>query len=70
MPELRPLIALGALALAACAQQPATRGPIGFPPSSLTASTDTIVRGAQVAQQGGDDEESLEDKARRIFAKS
>ncbi len=68
MPEPRTLLALGALALAACAQQPAARGPIGFPPSSLTASTDVVVRGAQVAQQGSEDEESLEDKARRILA--
>jgi tetratricopeptide (TPR) repeat protein len=68
MPELKPLIALGALALAACAQQPLTRGPIGFPPSSLTASTDNLVLGAQLAQQADDDDESLEDKARRIFS--
>src|SRR5512134_2735583 len=67
MPELKPLIALSALALVACAQQPATRGPIGFPLSSLTASTDDAVVRAQLAQSG-DDEESLEDKARRIFA--
>ena len=68
MPELKLLLALGALALAACAQQPVTRGPIGFPPSSLTASTDYLVLGAQVAQQSDDDEETLEDKARRIFS--
>jgi tetratricopeptide (TPR) repeat protein len=67
MPDFKPLVALAALALAACAQQPVTRGPIGFPPSSLTASADYLVPGAQVAQQGGD-EETLEDKARRIFA--
>jgi tetratricopeptide (TPR) repeat protein len=67
MPDLKPLVALGALALVACAQQPANRGPIGFPLSSLTASTDNAMLGAQLAQQG-DDEESLEDKARRIFA--
>jgi tetratricopeptide (TPR) repeat protein len=67
MHEPKLLIALAALALAACAQQPATRGPIGFPPGSLTASSDNSVLGAQLAQQSGDDEESLEDKARRIF---
>jgi tetratricopeptide (TPR) repeat protein len=67
MHEPKLLIALAALALAACAQQPATRGPIGFPPGSLTASSDNSVLGAQLAQQGGDDEESLEEKARRIF---
>jgi tetratricopeptide (TPR) repeat protein len=67
MHELKLLIALGACALAACAQQPVTRGPIGFPPSSLTASADTVY-GAQLAQQADEDEESLEDKARRIFA--
>jgi tetratricopeptide (TPR) repeat protein len=68
MPELKPLVAFGALALAACAQQPLHRGPIGFPPSSLTASTDDAMFGAQFAQQGADEQESLEEKARRIFA--
>jgi tetratricopeptide (TPR) repeat protein len=68
MPDVKPLVAVAALALGACAQQPMNRGPIGFPPSSLTASMNDAVIGAQFAQQGGDDQESLEEKARRIFA--
>jgi tetratricopeptide (TPR) repeat protein len=73
MPDIKPLLVLGALALTACAQQPVDRGPIGFPLSSLTASADGAALATQLAQQAGDEagdeeEETLEDKARRIFA--
>ncbi|HZR02713.1 MAG TPA: tetratricopeptide repeat protein [Burkholderiales bacterium] len=64
-PDLRALLPVAVLSLAACAQNPATH-PIGFPPHSLTASANDLPI-SRVAQQS-DEEESLEERARRIFA--
>lgn len=64
--DLKALVAVAALALAACAQQP-TQHPIGFPP--ITASIDDLALTTQIAQNSSE-EESLEDRARRIFLNS
>ncbi len=64
---IRLLVAGAVLALAACAQHPTRSGPIGFPPSSLTASAgNDLPVGTHIAQNA-DDEDSLEERARRIL---
>lgn len=65
--HLRALLPVVALVLAACAQNPSVR-PIGFPPQGLASSDDELAAslGAQIAQQA-EDEESLEERARKIF---
>ena len=62
---LKSVIASCALALGACAQQPALH-PIGFP--SMTASADTyeFPFPGHLAQNS-EDEETLEERARRVF---
>ena len=62
--DLRLVIALSALALAACAQKPALHA-IGFPP--MTASADDVPVSTFLAQNA---DESLEDRARRVFQNS
>jgi tetratricopeptide (TPR) repeat protein len=62
------LVAL--LAAAGCAQQPANR-PIGFPQTAQTISDDGIEplrSGTTVVQASDDGEETLEERARRVFA--
>lgn len=65
--HLRALLPVVALVLSACAQNPSVR-PIGFPPQGLATSDDELAAslGAQIAQQA-EDEESLEERARKIF---
>jgi tetratricopeptide (TPR) repeat protein len=63
---LRSILPYSVLFLAACAQQPVL-GPIGFPPHSLTASAQDVPLPARLAQQSAE-EESLEERARRILA--
>ena len=60
-------IASCSLLVTACAHQATHGGPIGFPPSTLTASASDAMLAAQFAQQSGDDDESLEERARKIF---
>lgn len=62
--DLRSLIALAALALGACAHEPA-RHPIGFPPVTASAADD-LSFSTRLAQNVEEDE-SLEDRARRVF---
>jgi tetratricopeptide (TPR) repeat protein len=69
MPDnFRCLPLIGALAVAGCAAQPVA-GPIGFPPAALTASAQDVglPDATRLAQQD-DDEETLEQRARRVFA--
>ncbi len=62
--DLKCLIALSALFLGACAQKPALH-PIGFPPVTASAGGDLLIA-TQLAQNAEEDE-SLEDRARRVF---
>jgi len=62
--DLRSLIALAALALGACAHEPSLH-PIGFPPVTASAADD-LSFSTQLAQNAEEDE-SLEDRARRVF---
>lgn len=62
--DLRSLIALAALALGACAHEPA-RHPIGFPPVTASAADDLSFSTRLV--QNVEEDESLEDRARRVF---
>jgi tetratricopeptide (TPR) repeat protein len=66
--NLRCLPLIGVLAVAGCAAQPVA-GPIGFPPAALTASAQDVglPDATRLAQQD-DDEETLEQRARRVFA--
>jgi len=66
--DLRFLIALSALAMAACAQKPAIH-PIGFPPMTASADAIELPHASQIAQNEGD-EDTLEDRARRVFQNS
>jgi len=63
--DLRFLLALPALALCACAQKPALH-PIGFPPMTASADAADVSFSTRIAQNA-DDEETLEERARRVF---
>ena len=63
-------VLVAVLSMAACAQQPASR-PIGFPQTAQAEPDDGIEplrSGATVVQASDEGEETLEERARRVFA--
>jgi tetratricopeptide (TPR) repeat protein len=72
MPHFRLLTALSLCALAACAQQPMNPRLGQGATAPRTASADSLLALEEVLQmaQGGDEDESLEERARRVLGSS